>query len=94
MFIRDGIVYADDPTPMLRVCGVRPLSDHQLWLRFNTEEEKVFDCKPLLNCGIFSRLRDETLFRDVYLDYGTVVWDNGNIDIAPEHLYECSVPVQ
>ena len=94
MYIRDGIVYAGNPKPMPRVCSVRPLENHKLWLRFNTDEEKIFDCKPLLTHGVFAQLRDDAFFRTVYLDYGTVVWNDGNIDIAPEHLYEYGVSAQ
>lgn len=87
MYIKDGIVYADDPSPVLKVAGIRPLDDYKLWVRFNTGEVKIFDFKPLLHCRGFSALADEAIFKSVYIDYGIPVWHDGAIDIAPETLY-------
>ena len=88
MYIRNGIAYAGEPTMPLKICGVRPLPDFKLWVRFNTGEEKTVDLKPLLNDGDFRALRDPEVFRNVYIDYGCPAWNNGSIDIAPEYLYE------
>ena len=88
MYIKDGIAYAGTETVALKVSGIRPLPDHRLWVRFNTGEEKTFDFNGLLDKPAFAPLRDERLFREVYIDYGTPVWNNGEIDIAPEYLYE------
>ena len=87
MYVRDGIAYAGEPAPVIKVSGVRPLSDHQLWIRFNTGEIKIFDFAPLLGQIAFAPLADEDVFRQVYIDYGVTVWLDGNIDIAPEMLY-------
>lgn len=41
MDIRDGIAYAEEPTPPIRVQGVKPIDGRKLWLRFgrgNPEE--------------------------------------------------------
>ena len=43
MYIVDGIAYAGDRKPVIRISGVRPLEDYKLWLRFNTGETKIFD---------------------------------------------------
>lgn len=43
MFIKDGIAYAGDASPALKICGVRPLADWKLWVRFNTGEAKIID---------------------------------------------------
>ncbi|HIT08700.1 MAG TPA: DUF2442 domain-containing protein [Candidatus Merdivicinus faecavium] len=94
MYIVDGIAYAGDPAPMMKVCGVRPLSGYRLWLRFNNEEVKIYDCTPLLNKSVFRPLADESVFRSVYLDYGVPVWNGGEIDIAPEELYEKGIPAE
>ncbi len=88
MYISNGIAYAGEPLPALKISGVRPLEDYRLWLRFNTGEEKVFDFKPLLDSPAFMSLKNETVFKQVYIDYGVTVWNDGEIDIAPEHLYE------
>ena len=88
MYERNGIVYAGDPAPIPSVCGVRPLPGYRLWLRFRIGEERIFDCKPLLALPVFAPLSDASVFNSVYIDYGTAVWDGGNIDIAPETLYE------
>jgi len=93
MYELDGIVYADDPTPMKTVKNVYPLNDFKLKLRFSTEEEKEVDISSLINEPVFKPLQDINTFRSVYVDYGTVVWCNGTIDIAPEYLYEIGIPV-
>lgn len=93
MYIIDGIAYAGNSTPEMKVCGVRPLNDRRLWLRFSTGEAKVFDFSPLLSKPAFSPLVNEAVFKDVYLDYGIPTWNDGEIDISPAYLYENSVPV-
>ena len=90
MYIIDGIAYAGEIKPMVKVCGVRPFGDYMLWLRFNTDETKIFDFKPMLDYPVFSPLKDKELFASVYIDHGATVWDNGNIDIDPAYLYENS----
>lgn len=91
MFIKDGIAYAGEKAPAIKVSGIRPMGDFLLWIRFNTGEAKVFDFKPLLDSPAFAPLRDDTVFRGVYIDYGVAVWLDGQIDIAPEYLYQNSV---
>lgn len=92
MYIKNGIAYAGEQTPLLKITGIRALPDFQLWVRFNTGEAKIFDFKPQLDAPCFLPLKDEETFRGVYIDYGCPVWMNGDIDIAPEYLYENAVP--
>jgi len=94
MYVLDGVVYAGEPSPVIRVCGVRPLDDHRLWLRFSTGEVKIFDFVPLLSKPVFAPLADEKVFAGVYIDYGVPTWLDGMIDIAPETLYYESAPVE
>lgn len=91
MHIKDGIAYADDPTPILHVMEVRALSDYHLWLRFNDGATRIFDFTPLLRYPAFNSLQDQGVFERVTIDYGTVVWNDGEIDIAPEYLYDHGV---
>jgi len=93
MYELNGIVYAGDPAPILQVSGVRPLDDYRLWIRFSTGEAKIYDCKPLLDRPAFLPLKDVEAFRSVYIDYGVPVWQDGEIDLAPEELYENGVAV-
>ena len=91
MYIKDGIAYAGEQTPALHISGVRPMDNYKLWVRFNNNEEKIFDFKPLLSSPAFAPLADMETFKCVYIDYGMPVWNNGEIDIAPEYLYENSI---
>ena len=93
MYIVNGIVYAGESVAAIKVGGVRPLDDYKLWVRFSTGEAKIFDFKPLLDAPGFAPLKDESVFRQVYIDYGVAVWQDGDIDIAPERLYEEGVAV-
>jgi hypothetical protein len=78
---------------METVIAVKPLPEYQLQVEFNTGHVKLFDVKPYLSKGIFSRLRDETLFDQAHVAYDTVCWP-GNLDIAPATLFDRGVAVQ
>ena len=94
MYVKNGVVYAGQPQQPIKVSGVRPLGGYKLWVRFSTGEAKIFDCSSLLDTPAFAPLRDEEVFRGVYIDYGVTVWKDGEIDLAPEYLYEKGVLVQ
>jgi len=92
MYIIDGIAYAGEASVPIKISGIRAMDNYLLWIRFNTGEARVFDFKPLLDSPAFAPLADKAVFRDVYIDYGILVWNDGDIDISPEYLYENSVP--
>jgi hypothetical protein len=92
MYIVDGIAYAGEQIKPLKVCGVRPMANYTLWVRFSNGEVRIADIKPLLKTPAFAPLADVELFNSVYIDYGIPVWMDGAIDIGSEYLYENSVP--
>lgn len=93
MYIIDGVAYAGEKKPAIKISGVKPMKNYKLWIRFNTGEAKVFDFKPLLSSPAFAPLADEAVFNSVYIDYGVTVWNDGDIDIAPDLLYRDGVAV-
>lgn len=94
MYVVDGIAYAGEATPAVKVSGIRPMEDYKLWLRFSNGEAKIFDFKPMLTKPAFAPLADKAVFAGVYIDYGIPVWNDGDIDISPEFLYDHAVSVE
>ena len=78
---------------LLDVLKVEPWPEYKLFLEFENGEKRIFDMAPYMDKKPFVRLKGSPLFAQAFVDYGTVVWP-GNIDIAPETLYDRSVPVQ
>lgn len=78
---------------MEAVVKVIAKDDHSLLLTFNTGEVRMFDMRPYLTKGLFVSLVDLRVFRQAYVAYDTVCWP-GKLDIAPETLYDRSVPVE
>jgi hypothetical protein len=76
---------------MESVTQVLPKPDYQLELVFSTGEKKIFNARPYLEKGVFRQLKDIQAFNQAYVAFGTVCWP-GNLDIAPETLYDRSVP--
>ncbi len=74
---------------LLDVISVEAKSNNELHLLFENGERRIFDMTPLLNRQPFTRLKGSPTFFLATVDYGTVVWP-GNIDIAPETLYDQS----
>lgn len=77
---------------LLDVVSVEAKADYTLLLEFENGERRVFDMLPYLDKKPFMRLKGSPLFALASVDYGTVVWP-GEIDIAPETLYDRSRPV-
>jgi len=75
---------------MESVIAVYPKANFKMELKFNTGEMRLFDAAPYLDKGVFKKLRDEALFKQAYVAFDTVCWP-GNLDIAPETLYDKSV---
>ncbi len=75
---------------MEKILKVIPQDDFTLIIDFDTGERKQFDVKPYLSKGVFQQLQDIAKFKQAYVAYGTVVWP-GELDIAPETLYDLSV---
>ncbi len=77
---------------LLDVVKVKAQPDYKLVLEFENGERRLFDMAPLMDKKPFGRLKQSNTFLAARVDYGTVVWP-GNIDIAPETLYDRSVPL-
>lgn len=78
--------------PVWVVKEVRPQEDYTLLLTFAYGVKKVYNARPLLEKNVYHKLNNLAFFLCAKADCGTVVW-NDDLDIAPEHLYECSEPV-
>ncbi|WP_435750951.1 DUF2442 domain-containing protein [Thauera sp. AutoDN2] len=77
---------------LLDVVAVQIQPDFQMDLEFDNGERRRFDMRPLLAMKPWNRVAATALFERARVDYGTVVWP-GEIDIAPETLYDDSVPL-
>jgi len=69
-----------------RVRAVKPMKDYKLRLEFTNGEVGVYDCKPLLDFGVFQELRDIRYFCQARVFLGTVAWPHEQ-DICPDTLY-------
>lgn len=77
---------------MESVTRVVPRKDYSLELWFNIGDHRLFDARPYLNRGVFTQLQDVALFKQAFVSLGTVCWP-GDLDIAPETLFDRSVPL-
>ena len=88
MFEKDGICYADNLEPALKIIDMRFLDGWKVLATFNNGESRTTDFQPLLSSPAFRPLRDRAAFSAGTLDFGTLTWQNGEIDIASEWVYE------
>ena len=89
-----GIAYAGTGNEERKVESVKVLDGMILIIKFKSGEERLFDATTLLKYPAFQPLKDDEIFRNIKIEFGTLSWDNGKIDIDPETLYEKSYPYE
>ena len=93
MIVRDGKCYAEHPLPVLKITDFKTCGAHRMEVVFNDGETRLFDGNSLLKGEAFAPLADEKTFADCTLDYETLTWLGGELDVAPEFVYENSIAV-
>lgn len=91
MYVVNGIAFAGDPADAIKVKSVKVVSELCLLLTFATGEKRIFDATTLLQYPVYQPLTDNEVFKQAYVEGGTVVWLDGDIDVSPELLYNNSL---
>lgn len=87
MYIKNDICYAGELLEGIKVTEVIPLRGGMMLVTFSTEEKRFFDATALEGPA-FAPLKDESIFNHPSIFHGVITWNNGEIDIAPETVYQ------
>ncbi len=90
MYIINGIAYAGELKENIEVADIKILDDYMMIIFFSTGEYRLFDATTLFQYPAFEALKDEAVFRSARIEYGIVIWNDGDIDVAPEKMYQDS----
>ncbi|MCQ2081234.1 MAG: DUF2442 domain-containing protein [Lachnospiraceae bacterium] len=93
MYIVNGICYANNNCDEIKVQDALPLRGGMILVTFTSGEKRLFDT-TLLTGSAFEPLKKEDVFTKVSIFHGVMTWNNGEIDIAPETVYENSYPYE
>ncbi len=65
------------------------LTEYKIKLKFMDGSSGVADLSSYVDKkNVFRAFQDTTYFKNFQIEYGTLVWGKGELDIAPETLYE------
>jgi hypothetical protein len=71
------------------VTGAHHVDGYRIELRFLDGSSGVVDLEAYAEQdNVFQAFRNEDYFRRFRIEFGTLVWGEGELDIAPETLYE------
>ncbi|MBM2813001.1 MAG: hypothetical protein HW416_3760 [Chloroflexi bacterium] len=73
------------------VRSVSPLQNYLLEVEFENGEHRLFDLKPYLQRGLFTRLQNPPVFQAARVVAGSVEWPGG-LDLSYDTLYLESRP--
>ena len=69
-----------------RIKSVIPIDNYKLIITFKNNEKAIYDCRDLLDFGVFQEFKDINYFKQAFVEYATVVWPYEQ-DICPDTLY-------
>jgi Protein of unknown function (DUF2442) len=65
------------------------VADYKIKLKFMDGSSGTVDLSTYVDKNnVFKAFQDMSYFKKFRVEYGTIVWGNGELDIAPETLYE------
>lgn len=76
-----------------RVKAVKARDNYKLEITFSNGEVGAYDCSPLLNFWVFTKLKDKIYFQQVRASHGTVVWPHEQ-DMCTNTLYVDSIKIK
>ena len=89
MYMVGDICYAGSMKDGIKVTAAKPLRGGMMLVTFSTGEQRLFDTTELQG-EAFQPLADEAVFSHPKIFHGVITWNHGEIDIAPEMVYEQS----
>ncbi len=89
MYVMNGFVCGGEPSEQMKIISVKTLNDMIMLITFSNGETRLFDA-TVLNGEVFEPLKDDSIFKNPVIDHGVVTWLDGQIDCAPEFMYENS----
>ena len=89
MYVIDDVCYAGEFQEGIKVREAKLLRGHMLLITFSTGEKRLFDATKLEGSA-FAPLADEKVLGSFSIFHGVMTWLNGEIDLAPETLYQDS----
>lgn len=73
---------------IIKVTEAQHIDAYKIWMRFNNGDCRIFDFATIIDkYPVFEPLKDLGLLKDFHVT-DTLEWLDGEIDIAPEYLYE------
>ena len=94
MYVINGIAYAGEFKNNIKVSSAKALDDMMILLEFDAGEQRLYDASDLLQYPAFKPLTNEDVFKNMKIEHGVVTWCDGEIDIAPETMYQNSYSYQ
>lgn len=76
---------------IIKVTEAQYIDAYKIWTRFSNGDCRIFDFATIIDkYPVFEPLKDIELLKDFHIT-DTLEWLDGEIDIAPEYLYEHGV---
>ncbi len=74
----------------MNIIKVKYLSNYKLEIEFDNQEKRIADFKEFLfkeHSIMTSQFRDTERFKNVYIEYGHLTWEDGQMDISAQSVY-------
>jgi len=74
----------------MEIIKVKYLSDYKIEVEFNDKEKRIADFKDFLfqeHSPMTTQFRDIERFKKVYIELGHLTWEDGQMDISAQSIY-------
>ena len=91
MYVVNDVAYAENfNNKNLKIINLKIISELCMLITFSNGEKRIFDAQFLMKYPIYKKLQDFNVFKSAHIENGTIVWDNGAIDIGVDTVYNNS----